>query len=510
MATYRNIAKKPETRNLTKPYITLHLARGMAARRFGAGFLGIALLFAFLTACAERKWNAPVVSPTPARPGGGPAGGGAGSEPYDFAHRLPKGNSRELFVVLAFSGGGLRASAFAYGMLEALRDTRITIEGRERRLLDEVDLIASVSGGSYTAAYYGLFGERIFRDFERKFLKRNLQNALIRLYLSPAHVRSWFDPRINRGDLIARWFGDNVFENKTFRDMSRGDLPFVMINASDLNTGLTFSFVQQQFDFLCSSILDYPVANAVTASSALPIAMAPVTLRNHKRDCPERRQDWVRRALAQRNFKSREYQVARALVRYQDPATLPLIRLMDGGITDNLAVRGSVLNPIAHYGNVAAMEGAFNKMSAGKLKRVLVIVVNAQVYHPQRWSVRGHNPNIFQQLQASFDSAIDILNTEAATLASLEYRRWARRLNKMKKPGQTKVKIFFSLVTFDQIRDPDARRRFNAIKTAAYIPPGQVDAVRRLARLLLYTQPKFKSFLKAYNGRHVSAKAGAR
>ncbi len=463
-----------------------------------------------LTGCAERKWNAAVETPTPARPGGDATGGGASGAgaPYDFENRLPRGNSRELFVVLAFSGGGVRASAFSYGILEALRDTRITIDGKERRLLDEVDLIASVSGGSYTAAYYGLFGDRIFRDFERKFLKRDLQKVLLRMYLSPAHVGSWFNRRLNRGDLVARWFGNNIYENKTFRDMSRGNLPFVMINASDLNTGLTFSFIQQQFDFLCSSILDYPVANAVTASSALPIAMAPITLRNHPRKCPERRQDWVRRALAQRNFKSREYQVARALVRYQNPATLPVIRLMDGGITDNLAVRGSVLSPIAHYGNVAAMEGAFNKMSAGKLKRVLVIVVNAQVYHPQRWSVRGHNPNILQQLQASFDAAIDILNTEAATLASLEYRRWARRLNKMKKPGQTKMKVFFSLVTFDQIRNPAERRRFNAVKTGAALPPDQVDAVRALAGRLLYAQPKFQAFLKAFRGRRVGQPIG--
>lgn len=481
--------------------MTVEASPPVSFARSARGLVAVCLMLG-VAACAERKWNAPMAPVEPPVTGNkGPQDVNPATEPYDFAHRLPRGNSRELFVVLAFSGGGIRASAFAYGMLEALRDTRITIGGRERRLLDEVDLIASVSGGSYTAAYYGLFGDRIFQDFERKFLKRNLQKDLLRIYVSPAHVRSWFDPRINRGDLIARWFGNNLFENKTFRDMSRGNLPFIMINASDLNTGLTFSFIQQQFDFLCSSILNYPVAHAVTASSALPIAMAPITLRNHPRNCPERQQGWVRQALAQRNFKSREYQVARALVRYQDPATLPVVRLMDGGITDNLAVRGSVLNPIAHYGNVAAMEGAFSKVSAGKLKRVLVIVVNAQVYHPPRWSVRGHNPNVLQQLQSSFDAAIDILNTEAATLASLEYRRWARRLNKMREPGQPKVKVFFSLVTFDQIRDPAARRRYNAIKTAAHLPAEQVDAVRALAGRLLYAQPKFKAFLKAYRGR---------
>ena len=36
--------------------------------------------------------------------------------------------SGELYVGLAFSGGGMRASAFAYGMLEELRATNGTVE----------------------------------------------------------------------------------------------------------------------------------------------------------------------------------------------------------------------------------------------------------------------------------------------------------------------------------------------------------------------------------------------
>ena len=54
----------------------------------------------------------------------------------------------------------------------------MVIDGKKRRLLDEVDGISSVSGGSFTAGYYGLFGDRIFEDFETKFLKKNIQGAL--------------------------------------------------------------------------------------------------------------------------------------------------------------------------------------------------------------------------------------------------------------------------------------------------------------------------------------------
>src|SRR5512139_2977455 len=84
------------------------------------------------------------------------------------------GNSDELLLYLTFSGGGTRAAAFSYGVLEELRKTEVTIHGKKRRLLDEVDVISSVSGGSFASGYYGLFGEKIFEDFEGKFLKKNI------------------------------------------------------------------------------------------------------------------------------------------------------------------------------------------------------------------------------------------------------------------------------------------------------------------------------------------------
>ena len=93
--------------------------------------------------------------------------------------------SGDIGLMLAFSGGGTRAAALAYGVLEELRDTMVVIDGRQRRLLDEIDLVSSVSGGSFTSAYDALYGERIFDDFEGVFLRRNVQHQLIRRLLNP-------------------------------------------------------------------------------------------------------------------------------------------------------------------------------------------------------------------------------------------------------------------------------------------------------------------------------------
>jgi NTE family protein len=53
------------------------------------------------------------------------------------------------------------------GVLETLRSIQITTKtGRKTRLLDEVDAITGVSGGSFTALAYGLYGEKLFDDYE--------------------------------------------------------------------------------------------------------------------------------------------------------------------------------------------------------------------------------------------------------------------------------------------------------------------------------------------------------
>ncbi|MRR11436.1 patatin-like phospholipase family protein, partial [bacterium] len=116
----------------------------------------------------------------------------------------PEGNSEELMLILSFSGGGTRAAAFSYGVLEELRATEIPLEGRKRRLVDEVDTISGVSGGSFTAAYFGLFGDRIFEDYEARFLKKNVQGDL--LFGMFANPVNWFrlsSPFFDRSDLAA-------------------------------------------------------------------------------------------------------------------------------------------------------------------------------------------------------------------------------------------------------------------------------------------------------------------
>ena len=93
---------------------------------------------------------------------------------YSLKKTVSSNQSDDITLVLAFSGGGTRAAALSYGVLQALRETEVSTAGEAQRLIDKVDLISSVSGGSFTAAYYGLYGEKMFSDFEQNFLQYSL------------------------------------------------------------------------------------------------------------------------------------------------------------------------------------------------------------------------------------------------------------------------------------------------------------------------------------------------
>jgi NTE family protein len=447
----------------------------VAAMTLGLGWIA-------LTGCASRIWNRPF-------------GVGSENNRYDFAQRMPEFGG-DTFVVLAFSGGGTRAAAFSYGVLEKLRDTPVTIDGKSVSLLHRVNVISSVSGGSYTAAYYGLFGDRIFEDFKPLFLDRDWQRKLASLALHPNNLLSLAVSGYNRSDVVAAYLDQTLFRHRTFAGMSRHGLPFIIVNASDLNNATTFSFIQPQFDFLCSDLSDYPVANAVMASAAVPPAFAPIALRNFE-DCPERHKPWVRSALAHDTMLDRRYTVARALERYSNPERMPVLRLVDGAVTDNLGVRGSMMSPVAQEGNVPDMAGAFTLQRLQRVRHVLVIVANAQVDDEYAWSRQGTEPGIIDMTKASFNAALGLLNTETMSLAKQGFLMWEEHVNAMRTAGAPQVKVDFAVLTFNQITDRAERDRFNSMPTTFRLRPVEVDALRTLAGRLLDQSPEFKAFRAA-------------
>src|SRR4030095_12468747 len=185
---------------------------------------------------------------------------------YRFETRQAADKDKENLVVLAFSGGGTRAAAFSYGVLEFLRDTEIVgPKGNKARLLDEVDVITGVSGGSFTARAYCLYGDKLFADYEQRFLKRDVQGEIINRTFSPANWGKLSGTAWGRSELAAELYDEILFDNATFGDLNRGRGPLILASATDISTGARFVFSQRVFDIICSDLSAVHLSRAAAA-----------------------------------------------------------------------------------------------------------------------------------------------------------------------------------------------------------------------------------------------------
>ena len=222
--------------------------------------------------------------------GNEPVGDQKPASEYSIRSHVAADDNSDLALMLSFSGGGTRAAALAYGVMLELRDTQIMVNGEPARLLDQVDSISSVSGGSFTSAYYGLYGDGLFEDFEEVFLRYDIQGHLVRQTLNPLH---WFSIK-GRTERAIEYYEKKVFHNATFAEMNQPGRPLIVINASDLSHGVRFSFIQEYFDLLCSDLSTFSVARAVTASSAVPVVFHPVVVENYP-GCGDEHYQWLSR-----------------------------------------------------------------------------------------------------------------------------------------------------------------------------------------------------------------------
>ena len=406
---------------------------------------------------------------------------------YRASRRWSSDRSQELLLVLAFSGGGTRAASFAYGVLEELESTPVTIDGRETTLLDEVDHISGVSGGSFPAAYFGLHGRGIFGDFEERFLKRNVQRSLLIQLLWPWNWVLLFSPYFERSDLVARYYDRILFEKATFADLEARPGPLVQINATDLATGGPFSFIQEQFDFLCSDLSTYSISRAVSASSAVPGPLSPLTLENYGGTCGFRPPDWIPEAIASGRSFGRAYVNARNLVSYGDSRRRRFVRLVDGGVSDNLAVRGPFEADVLSKPQEGERAGRFPGV-----RWLVFILVNAATTPDTAWEEMDEAPALMRIIDQTATVQINRYSIETIELLRSTFARWREVSADWSEPAG------FHLIELDFTRHPDVaeRRYLNRLPTSFHLEAAAVDRLRRAGRTILRDSPAYAAFLE--------------
>ena len=317
-------------------------------------------------------------------------------------------------VLLAFSGGGKRSAAFGYGVLKGLRDFTVTINGRPERLLDEVDMMSSVSGGSFPAAYYGLYRDKIFTDFEKDFLDKDIEAYIYGTYLLPWHfVPTMVDSDHGTNDRMAEVYDDLMFHGATYADMMRAGKPLVSINATDVDHGLAFQFTQDQFDLLCSDLMSYPLSRAVAASNGFPVVFSPITLRSYRSQCAGRVPAWIRDDEGKGDPLSRTHQLAGISRLYLDADSTKYVHLMDGGIADNLALRG-MINTILVITGATDLAGRFD---LARIRRIVLISSDGQSANDAASAREEHLTSLGQMFNVVSGTQIDSYNFETMLLA---------------------------------------------------------------------------------------------
>jgi len=415
---------------------------------------------------------------------------------YRFAN-LPAvvgGNTDSLFIVASFSGGGARASALSYGVLRELARTPIVWEGYRKRLVDELTIINALSGGSFTAAYYALFHDRIFHDFEYRFLRKDWESELrARILRSPANWFRLASPYFGRAHILAELLDEALFDGATFNDLVSSDQrPILFIHASDMATVSRFEFNQRQFDLICSDLNKLPLSVATASSSALPLVLSPISLKNYAGQCgfnppvyltTEKRTAWSRK---RRN----------ELRSYLDAKKRPYIHLLDGGLADNIGMR-SVLELSALVGD---LESSFEVLGVKKIKKLVYLMVSAETDPDVNQYKLDEIPSLTRVLNTLLDIPVNRYSDDTFELMNQIVTEWRLQLRKRGKTNggvfTADADIYFINVSFSELEDLEEQARLMSIPTNLSLTDSQLDQLLLAASKLLRNDKDFQRLLR--------------
>lgn len=431
----------------------------------------------------------------------------APADGYDIGNAMKRSaGTSEVLLIMAFSGGGTRAAAFSYGVLQEMSQTSVGRPGSERPLTQEIDIISAVSGGSFTAAYFGLYGERMFEDYERVFLRRDVQGELTDQLLDPFNWPRVMSPFFTRTDMATQLYDETIFNHATFKDLGAANGPFIIINATEMTLGTRFQFTQNYADIICTDLSDVPVARAVTASSAVPLLFSPVTMVNRAGECGWQPPAWATRALAEDKRSSRLYNFASSIMELDNAEERPFLHLFDGGLADNLGLRAVLDGVLTHDGITQTLDA----LNMRQTRKVVFVLVNAETALDVESSRKMETPTFAALLGAATSVPLQRYSFETVALLKDRLEEWQRQSYEAEcgsAPAAVKtatssdaakctgVQFHFIEVNFSEHPDPEERNYLKKLPTSFSLTDEAVDRLIAAGRLILHDNSEYRSLL---------------
>jgi NTE family protein len=404
-------------------------------------------------------------------------------------------------IGLSLSGGGMRAAAFAYGVLQALAG-----EAGGTDVFDDLTFISSVSGGSLTAAYFALHGRKGFDTYQTSVLERNLERDLRMSLWSPMNLSRLLAGGLNDRSNLARVLDKDVFGGATFADLYRNNKPDVWINASDLYNRTPFPFIPPVFMGLCSDLMQFRVAEAVAASMAVPLVFSPVALKTYPDSCLNPMPDWAVRAPGRRAEQGIVSAIAQSIRNYRDPQRMQYVKLVDGGLTDNYGL-SSILVARSVSGTPY---GPINEADAIRVRRMLFLIVDAGRPPTGDWAKQLDGPSGVDVGLAAADTAIDAAARLAVDAFKTMIEDWQNSVVRFRctQPRERirrylpaneewrcdDVQFIVGVVGFDDL-EPARAERLKNMPTRLALPKVEIEEAIQAGRDATLTNPALRAYL---------------
>jgi predicted acylesterase/phospholipase RssA len=399
-------------------------------------------------------------------------------------------------MMVAISGGGTRAAAVGLRTLETLQQIPYRFRNSagvlvESNLAREIDFIAGISGGSFTAAAWAL-GRPDLPTFRQRFVERDTEAQLLRGLVSGNGVKALFSSRFDRIDLAADYYDRDVYEGQTFADLP--PRPVLRIHATHLALGRRFTFEQANFSRLGSDLGTYPIGFACAASSAFPVLLSPITVRNFgpplDLSLPRYRAYQIDELNSRQNLDA--YYRTKDWEYYNDKSNA-YFHLADGGLVDNQGLQ-SILNEFDTNGMI---NRRINHTSP-PLNRLIIVNVNAGVLTENATDKSARAPGISSVLQTTMVASMDILS--AKRWMDIHTRSVALYKAKIDRPDAATYRDleepYRIEVSFRNIEDSALRARASSLPTSFKLDEEQIGLIDRVVPALLREDPHMLRLLE--------------
>jgi NTE family protein len=406
----------------------------------------------------------------------------------------------DLLLALSFSGGGTRAAAFSFGVLTELDRIR-SASNQTKSLLDRVDFISGVSGGSVTAAYFGLKRREALIDFRERFLLRNAEEDL-RTRVSLVNLSRALGGGVNDVQ-FTEWLDQNLFDGARYEAFREERRPRVWINASDIFNRTPFVFGKTSFDALCSDLSAFRISEAVSASAAVPLAFAPIVLRTFPGGCTTPLPPWLERARNNPTAQPLLRSFAEAMERYRD-GSMKFVKLLDGGLVDNFGLTGFSLGLLAAQHPYEPM----TERQAVRVRRIMFVVADAGRGVSGDFVQTVEGPTGTQLVSAVADTAIDSSTRLSYAAFSALLTDWVARVKSWRcglsaadrarlalSAGWkcNDLSLYIDLISFGQLGEPRTSQ-LNAIPTSFSLPAQDIDLLITSGADALRRSSTFQAF----------------